>query len=76
MSEYKINQEDLEITINYTDNNDLINKLEDIICNLISFGYGVYGIGTDGMLKTLRNDCIYDEDIIVNNTTYDKSRDI
>lgn len=76
MNEYNINQEDLEITIKYTDKDDLVNKLEDIICNLISYSYGSYDVGTDGMVRTLRNDCIYDEDITVNNSTYEKNKDI
>ncbi|MBE6152762.1 MAG: hypothetical protein E7166_00850 [Firmicutes bacterium] len=70
MKEYFVHHEDLEITIKYDDDNDLIKKLDNIICDLISYGYGSYDIGTDGMLEAIRNDDIYDEDFIVKNSTY------
>ena len=77
MKEYLVNQEDLEINIKYVDDNDLILKLDNIICELISYGYGAWSdVGTDGMLKAISENSIYDEDIILKNNTYDKVLDI
>ena len=76
MKEYVVNQEDLEINIKYDDDNDLIRKLDKIICDLISYGYGAWtDIGTDGMLKAIQENSLYEEDISLKNETYIKDID-
>lgn len=76
MKEYNISQEDLNITIKYTDKDDLIDKLDSIICDLISFGYGTYANGTDGILKEIKNNNFYEEDLIITNENYDNNINI
>lgn len=76
MKEYVVKQEDLEINIKYEDDDDLIRKLDDIICNLISYSYGSWtDIGTDGMLKTIQENSLYENDIDLKNETYTKDID-
>lgn len=72
MKEYEIFQEDLNIKIKYDNDRDLIEKLDSIICNLISFGYEPFGVGTDRMLQSIQNDDLYKDDFIVTNSNYDK----
>lgn len=77
MKEYVVKQEDLEINIKYINDDDLIQKLDYIICNLISYGYGSWtDIGTDGMLKAIKENSLYDEDINLKNETYIEDIDI
>ena len=76
MKEYLVKQEDLEINIKYNDDNDLIEKLDKIICDLISYGYGAWtDVGTDGMLKVIQEDSMYEEDIDLKNDTYKEDID-
>lgn len=71
MKEYIVNQEDLEISIKYEDDDDLIRKLDKVICDLISYGYGAWtDVGTDGMLKAIQENSLYEEDISLKNETY------
>lgn len=76
MKEYVVNQEDLEINIKYDDDDDLIRKLDKVICDLISYGYGAWtDVGTDGMLKAIQENSLYEEDISLKNETYIKDID-
>jgi len=76
LKEYLVKQEDLEINIKYNEDNDLIDKLDKIICDLISYGYGAWSdVGTDGMLKAIRDNSMYEEDIDLKNDTYEKDID-
>lgn len=69
MKEYKINQEDLQIVIKYKNEKDLIDKMDEIIDDLISYGAIFYN-GTDDILCTLRENSYYDEDVSFYNDTY------
>jgi len=76
LKEYVVNQEDLEINIKYDDDDDLIRKLDKVICDLISYGYGAWtDVGTDGMLKAIQENSLYEEDISLKNETYIKDID-
>ena len=72
MKEYEIFQENLNIKIKYEDDKDLIEKLDSIICDLISFGYEPFGVGTDRMLQSIQNDDLFGDDFLVTNENYDK----
>lgn len=72
MKKYNINQEGLEVIIEYNNDEDLIEKLDQIICDLISYGYGAYDYGTNGMLEAIKNDDLYGDSFEVSNDTYDK----
>lgn len=72
LKEYEIFQENLNIKIKYENDRDLIEKLDSIICDLITFGYEPFGFGTDRMLQAIQDDQLYGEDFIVTNENYDK----
>lgn len=77
MKEYIVKQEDLEINIKYDDNKDLVEKLDKIICDLVSYGYGAWmDVGTDGIIKAIKENPLYEEDIELKNKTYDKNHDL
>lgn len=72
MKEYNIYQEGLNITIKYENNDDLIGKLDAIICDLITYGYDMF-YRTDKILELIQNNSMYGDDFIV---TQDKDIDI
>lgn len=46
----------------------MIEKLDNIICNLISYGYDAWtDVGTDGMLKDIEKNNPYVDDFIISN---------
>lgn len=72
MKEYNIYQEGLNIKIKYENNEDLIDKLDAIICDLITYDYDSF-YKTDRILELIENNYMYGDDFIV---TQDKDIDI